>query len=155
MSETNERELKIERIVDLPQELIWRCWTEPKHLMPWYCPKPWVTTECRIDLRVGGEFFALMISPEGINYPGAGVYLEVVKNKRLVWTDAYTKGWQPSENPFFTGIIELEDLGGGKTKYTARALHWTVENCNKHKEMGFHQGWNTALDQLIEYTKEM
>lgn len=38
----------------------------------------------------------------------------------------------------------------GKTNYTARVRHWTVEDCEKHKAMGFEPGWNKALDQLIK-----
>lgn len=155
MSEKTNRELKLERIVEAPRELIWKCWTEPEHLMPWFCPKPWTTTECRIDLRPGGEFYTLMKSPEGEGFPNNGVFLEVIKNQRLVFTDAYSAGWEPSENPFFTAILDLEDVGGGKTKYTARGLHWTVENRKKHEEMGFQDGWGKALDQLLEYTKNL
>ncbi len=103
----NDRELKLERVVDAPRELVWRCWTEPEHLRHWFTPKPWLTTECRIDLRGGGEFFTMMKSPEGGEYPNHGVYLEIVQYERLVFTDAYTVGWQPTENPFFTAIIEL------------------------------------------------
>lgn len=153
MSNQNEKELVLERIVDAPVELIWKCWTEPEHIKPWFCPKPWKVTDCRVDLRAGGEFYSLMVSPEGSEHPNHGVILEATKNKRFVFTDAYTTGWIPSENPFFTGIIELESLPDGKTKYTARARHWTLENCKKHNEMGFHSGWGTALDQLIEYSK--
>lgn len=151
----NNRELKLEKIVEAPRELIWRCWTEAEHLKNWFTPKPWLTTECTIDLRIGGEFFTKMKSPEGEYYPNSGVYLEIIPNQRLVFTDAYTAGWQPSENPFFTAIIELEDAGQGKTKYTATARHWTVENCKKHEEMGFKDGWGKVLDQLIEHTKTM
>lgn len=151
-----DRELKIERIVDAPIDLIWKCWTTPEYLMPWFCPKPWLTTQCRIDLRTGGEFFTLMKSPEGEEFPNSGVYLEIIPNKRIVWTDAFLPGWIPTEDtsdrPFiFTGLLEFEDLGGGKTKYTGIARHWTVDACKKHEEMGFHEGWGTCIDQLVEY----
>jgi uncharacterized protein YndB with AHSA1/START domain len=84
--------------------------------------------------------------------------LEIIKNKRIVWTDAFTVGWEPilnsSDRPFiFTGILEFEDLGNGKTKYTGIARHWTVEDCKKHEEMGFHEGWGICIDQLVEYIK--
>jgi uncharacterized protein YndB with AHSA1/START domain len=150
---SNERELKLERVVDAPRELIWKCWTEPEHLKHWFTPRPWLTTGCKIDLRVGGEFFTMMQSPDGGDFPNHGVYLEIVQNRRLVFTDAYTAGWQPSENPFFTAIVEFEDAGAGKTKYTAHARHWTIENAKKHEEMGFHDGWAKALEQLVEHAK--
>lgn len=160
MSITKDRELRIERVVDAPTELVWKCWTTPELLMPWFCPKPWLVTDCRIDLKTGGEFYTLMKSPEGGEFPNSGVYLEIVRSTRLVWTDAYTVGWEPtlnsSERPFISTIIlEFEDLGGGKTKYTGIARHWTVEECRKHEEMGFHEGWGTCVDQLVEFIKGM
>jgi uncharacterized protein YndB with AHSA1/START domain len=90
-----------------------------------------------------------MRGPDGAESPMRGVYLEVVKNERLVFTDAYTKAWEPSEKPFFTGIITFEDEGG-KTRYTARALHWTVADREAHEKMGFHEGWGQCADQLAE-----
>lgn len=151
----SNKELKLERVVDAPRDLIWKCWTEPEHLKHWFTPKPWETTQCKIDLRVGGEFFTMMKSPEGADFPNHGVFLEIVTGKKLVFTDAYTAGWQPTDNPFFTAIVEMEDAGKGKTKYTARALHWLLENVKKHEEMGFHEGWGKALDQLVAYSKTM
>ena len=56
---SDSRELKLERVVEAPRDLLWMCWTEPKHLMPWFCPKPWTVSECRIDLKPGGEFIAM------------------------------------------------------------------------------------------------
>jgi uncharacterized protein YndB with AHSA1/START domain len=155
-----DRELKIERIVEAPAELLWKCWTMPEHLIPWFTPKPWMTIDARCELVVGGEFYSLMKSPEGEEYPNYGVYLELITNKSIVWTDAILKGWLPTEDSSdrpFQGVysLEFEDLGGGKTKYTGIARHWTVDACKKHEAMGFQEGWGTALDQLIEYTKRM
>jgi len=36
-------DLSFTRTVDVPQELVWRAWTEPELLMPWFCPLPWKT----------------------------------------------------------------------------------------------------------------
>ena len=87
--------------------------------------------------------------------PNRGVYLEVVENEKLVFTDAYTKAWEPSGKPFFTGILTFEDTGGGKTRYTARVVHWTREDCEAHEKMGFHQGWGTATDQMTALAKTL
>jgi uncharacterized protein YndB with AHSA1/START domain len=62
------------------------------------------------------------------------------KTSGLVIIDAYTKEWKPSEKPFMTVIAKFENEGG-KTKCTARVLHWTVADREAHEEMGFHQGW--------------
>ena len=46
-----------------------------------------------------------------------------------------------------TAIITLQDEGAG-TRYIARVLHKTAEEARKHDEMGFEEGWGTAIQQL-------
>ncbi|MEZ6028681.1 MAG: SRPBCC domain-containing protein [Hyphomonadaceae bacterium] len=87
-----------------------------------------------------------MRSPEGRDFPNKGQYLEVVPGRKLVFTDAFTGDWVPSESaPFFTAVLTFEDAGGGKTKHTARAP----------LERGIHaapraDGIHTRLDDLRE-----
>ena len=147
--------------MDVPKELVWRAWTEPKHLTPWFCPLPWKTIDCEIDLRPGGLFRTVMLSPEGKQFPSTGCYLEVIKNARLVWTSALLPGFRPvfssstSTVDFpFTAMLEFATQGNG-TKYTATVIHADEAGRQKHVDMGFHEGWGTALDQLIEYAKKM
>ncbi|MFZ2313800.1 MAG: SRPBCC family protein [Methylobacter sp.] len=143
------RELVLVRLIDAPPEKLFRAWTDSVLLKQWFCPKPWTVASAELDVRPGGSNVIVMRSPDGQEFPNSGVYLEVVKNERLVFTDAYTKAWEPSAKPFMTGIITFENEGG-KTKYTARVLHWSVADRKTHEEMGFHEGWSKATDQLAE-----
>jgi len=145
----SDRELVLTRLIDAPRDKLFRAWTEPELMKQWFTPRPWTTPVIEVDLRPGGSNLIVMRGPDGTEFPNRGVYLEVVKNERLVFTDAYTKAWEPSEKPFFTGIITFEDEGG-KTRYTARALHWTVADREAHEKMGFHEGWGLCADQLAE-----
>lgn len=145
----SDRELVLTRLIDAPREKLFRAWTEPELMKQWFTPRPWTTPVIEVDLRPGGSNLIVMRGPDGTEFPNRGVYLEIVKNERLVFTDAYTKAWEPSEKPFFTGIITFEDEGG-KTRYTARALHWTVADREAHEKMGFHEGWGLCADQLAE-----
>lgn len=144
------RDLMIERLVDAPAAAIWRAWTVPSELMPWFCPKPWRTTACEIDLRPGGRFRTVMEGPNGERFDGTGCYLEVVPERRLVWTSALGPGFRPQASDMpFTGMILL-DPNGSRTRYRAIAVHPTAEDREKHAQMGFEPGWNAALDQLLE-----
>lgn len=142
------RELVLERLIDAPPERVFRAWTDPALLKQWFMPKPWTVASAELDVRPGGANVIVMRSPEGQEFPNRGVYLEVVKNQKLVFTDAYTQAWQPSDKPFMTGIITFENFGG-KTKYTACVRHWSEADRKQHEEMGFHQGWGQATDQLV------
>ena len=147
-------ELNISRLVDLPPEKLYRCWTEPKLLMQWFTPAPWKTVECEIDLRVGGAFNTRMQGPNGEDVPNRGVYLEIVPDRKLVFTDAFQSGWLPSGKPFAVLTITFEKEGS-QTRYSGRVRHWTEADYQDHLDMGFHQGWHTALDQLIDVAKKL
>lgn len=154
MSPANDRELVVTRIIDAPRERVYRAWTDPKLLVQWFAPRPWTTSSCEIDLRPGGVCNTVMRDPDGKAYPNTGVYLEVVKNEKIVFTDAYEAGWRPSGKPFMTVFVTLEDLGG-KTRYTARVLHWTAADREAHEQMGFHEGWGQCTDQLAEIVAKL
>ena len=68
-----------------------RAWTEPALLKQWFAPLPWTTPHAELDVRPGGANLIVMRGPDGTIFPTAGVYLEVVQNERLVFTDAYTE----------------------------------------------------------------
>jgi uncharacterized protein YndB with AHSA1/START domain len=144
---TSDRELVLTRIIDAPREKVFKAWTDPELLKQWFAPLPFTTPVAELDVRPGGANLIVMRDPEGNDFPNRGVYLEVVENERLVFTDAYTKAWEPSQKPFMTVILTFEDEGG-KTRYTARACHWTVADRETHEKMGFHEGWGQCADQL-------
>lgn len=153
-------DLVLERVVDVSPELVWVAWTQPEHLKKWFTPAPWTTVDCEIDLRPGGVFRTVMRSPEGQDFPNLGCYLEVVPNRKLVWTDVLEGDFRPSRQepspncPFrFTAAILLEPHGKG-AKYTAIVMHKDEESRKKHEDMGFQEGWGKALTQLVEHVKK-
>ena len=151
-------DLSFTRVVNVPRALVWRAWTEPALLKPWFCPMPWKTIDCEIDLRPGGLFHTTMQSPEGLEFPNAGCYLEVVPQEKLVWTNALLPGYRPNQPAatcgsadvdfLFTAMVELADVAEG-TRYTATVMHADEAGCQKHATMGFEAGWGAALDQLV------
>jgi len=150
-----ERELVLTRIFDAPPAKVFRAWTDPEILVKWFAPLPWTTPSAELDVRPGGSNLIVMRSPDGQDFPNRGVYLEVVENEKLVFTDAFTAAWEPSAKPFFTGILTFEDMGDGRTIYTARARHWSLEDKENHEKMGFHEGWGRCADQLAEVLKTL
>jgi uncharacterized protein YndB with AHSA1/START domain len=145
---SSDRELVLTRLIDAPREAVFRAWTDPDLLKQWFAPLPWTTPAAHLDVRPGGACLVVMRDPEGRDFPNHGVYLEVVPNERLVFTDAYTEAWEPSQKPFMTVIATFDDEGG-KTRYTARVRHWTVADREAHEKMGFHEGWGRCTDQLV------
>ena len=145
---TETRELSLTRIINAPPEKVYRAWTEPELLKQWFAPRPWTTPRAELNVRPGGGNLIVMKGPGGQEFPNRGIYLEVVKNERLVFTDAYTESWEPSLKPFMTVILTFEKHEG-KTRYTARVRHWAVADRETHEKMGFHAGWGQCADQLV------
>lgn len=140
------RELSVTRYIDAPPEEVYRIWTE--RTAEWIAPRPYTTPSVDYDLRPGGRANIVMRSPEGDAIPCPGVFLEVVPNRKIVSTDAFTEGWVP-QNAFMVATTTFEPEGSG-TRYTARVLHWTDEALKQHEAMGFHEGWKQVADQLAE-----
>jgi uncharacterized protein YndB with AHSA1/START domain len=156
-------DLSFTRDVDVPRHLVWRAWTEPALLMPWFCPLPWKTIACDIDLRPGGAFNTTMQSPEGQHFPNLGCFLEIIADQKLVWTNALLPGFRPSPPSAtcgdasvdfkFTATIELADHADG-TRYSATVVHADAAGATQHAAMGFEAGWGAALDQLVAMIKK-
>ncbi|MGP1717291.1 MAG: SRPBCC family protein [Methylophilus sp.] len=157
-------DLMLEREVDVSPEEIWHAWTTPEHLKQWFCPLPYKTVTCEIDLKPGGRFYTVMQSPEGLQFPNTGCYLEVIPNQKLSWTNALEPGFRPAKSPeqspghecaelLMTATITLQATANG-TRYTASVLHPTAESKQRHEAMGFEQGWSMVLDQLVAAIKQ-
>src|SRR5262245_37006873 len=98
----SDRELVLTRLIAAPRAKLYRAWTEPALLVQWFAPLPWTTPLAELDVRPGGSSLVVMRGPDGMEFPNRGVFLEVVENERLVFTDAYVRAWEPSEKPFMT-----------------------------------------------------
>lgn len=150
-------DLVFERVVDVPPARIWQACTTPELLMRWFCPAPWRTVDCEIDLRPGGSFRTVMASPEGEAFPMVGCYLEIIEGEKLVWTNALAPGFRPAvpapHGPCMTAVITLEAEGKG-TRYRAIALHQSEADRQAHEAMHFQEGWGKALDQLLAAVRE-
>ena len=147
-----ETDLVLTRDIAAPREVLYKCWTTPEHLVHWFVPKPHKVTACELDVRPGGKCNTTF-DVDGTEMPNNGVYLEVIPNEKIVFTDTYTEGWVPKPDPFMTAIITFEDIGNGRTRYTATVRHRTPEAAKTHVDMGFYGGWGTATDQLEAYAQ--
>ncbi len=154
MTDTHN-DLVLDRVLDASRDSLWRCWTDPELLKQWFCPKPWYVSEARLQLQAGGEFSTVMNGPEGERFENFGVLLALEPKTRLVFTDAFRPGWRPTGRPFMVGEVRFEEAEGGKTHYRAVAMHWTAEAKKEHEQMGFHEGWGKAADQLEELAQSL
>ncbi|MGQ2966138.1 SRPBCC family protein [Methylophilus sp.] len=159
-----ELDLILEREVDASPAELWQAWTTPEHLKQWFCPQPWKTVECEIELKPGGRFYTVMQSPEGQQFPNTGCYLEIIPGQKLSWTNALQPGFRPVNSPelspghecaelLMTASITLQASAKG-TRYTALVQHPNTASKQRHEAMGFEAGWSAVLDQLVAAIKQ-
>ena len=155
-------DLKLERVVDLTPAELWAAWTTPESIRHWFCPKPWLTTDCTIDLRLGGAFASTLQSPEGQIFLNIGCYLEIIPHNKLVWTNSLAPDFRPRQtdttaNPCdFSMTVILEFIPHERgTKYRAIVLHATEKDRETHAGMGFAKGWGVVLDQMVAHVKAL
>ena len=144
----NERELVLTRVLNATPAQLFAAWTTPELMTQWFAPKPYETPLVEIEPRDGGKFRTVMRGPDDFHMDSTGVLLKVEKDRRIIFTDAFGPDWKPTEKAFFSAEIIFDGLGDGRTRYTAIARHWSVEDCQAHEKMGFHEGWGKVAEQL-------
>lgn len=150
-------DLWFERIVDVPPAKLFAGWTQPELIVQWFTPKPWETIAAEVELWPGGKFHTVMRSPEGEEFPNTGCVLEVVADRKFVWTGALGPAYRPRAEqamatvPFvMSAELLFEPHENGGTRYVATCIHGDEASRRKHEAMGFHEGWGAAFDQLVE-----
>jgi len=146
---TAEREIVTTRVFDAPRELVFKAWTDPKHVAQWWGPKGFTTTIHEMDVRPGGVWRFIMHGPDGTDYNNSIVFDEIVKPERLV----YTHGSDDEPEQFRVTVTFAEH--GGKTKLTMRALFPSAAECDKVKKFGAVEGGNQTLERLEQYLPKM
>ena len=142
--------LWVEGVLAAPRSAVWRAWTEPALVMDWFCPKPWRVSSADFDLQPGGRMNTVMEGPNGERFENEGVWLEVVPETRLAFTDYFSEGFVPRAEPFMASYVQLEARGDADAFMIWGARHATREIADKHLEMGFEAGWPAAAAQLEE-----
>src|SRR4029078_11661265 len=102
--------------------------------------------------RPGGRSVTTMESPEGEQFPNAGCFLQVEPGSLLVFTSAMVEGFRPvpaGDGMLFTARMESARGADGGTSYRAVAMHADKATAEQHAQMGSHEGWGAATDQLV------
>jgi uncharacterized protein YndB with AHSA1/START domain len=140
--ESGDREIVATRVFDAPRDLVFKMWTDPKHVSKWWGPRGFTTTTSEMDVRPGGVWRHVMHGPDGTDYPNRIVFIEVVRPERLVYKNDPDTGSAPVN---FEVIVTFSEQGG-KTKLTMRMIFPTSEARNfVVKEHGAVEG----LDQML------
>lgn len=164
LSDLTDRDFFISRVFEFPRALVFKAWSDPKHLAAWWGPRDFTNPVCEVDFRVGGAYRITMRSPDGIDYPMRGIFRDIVEPERLVmtidcsehpaeWHDIVSPGRDPSNPPRLDALqtVTFEDLGGGRTRLSSRTRFETAALRDRMLAVGMQQGWSSSLDKLAAY----
>jgi uncharacterized protein YndB with AHSA1/START domain len=99
---SEDREIKISRLLNAPVDLVWEVFTNPDHIKNWWGPNGFTNTITKMDIRPGGEWNLIMHGPDGTDFKNKSVFKEIVKNKRIVFEHFA---------PDFIATIQFEEQG--------------------------------------------
>jgi uncharacterized protein YndB with AHSA1/START domain len=146
---TGSHEIVMTREFDAPRELIFKAYTDPELMKRWWGPRKYETTIEEMDVRFGGVW--RITHRDGDTAHGfRGVYHDVTPNERLVTTFEYVGA--PGHIALDT--LQLDDLGGGRTRLTSRSVFQTIEDRDGMVASGMESGARESLDRLSELLAE-
>jgi uncharacterized protein YndB with AHSA1/START domain len=156
----SKRGFTIVRRLEAPPEVVFQAWTDPQHLRwfenPGHAPRHPTT----VDLRVGGAWRLSMVENDTKSYTTGGIYREIVRPERLVFSWGAVGGWPDldpdhlDEAPLIT--IRLEPAGENETEMTVHlgfADHLTEEEVQRWYAIGVKEGMTQTVDRIVPYLK--
>jgi uncharacterized protein YndB with AHSA1/START domain len=144
--QSSEWDLVITRVFDAPRELVFKAWTDTKHLAQWWGPNGFTNPVCELDARVGGLIRIHMRAPNGIVYPMKGVFEEIDEPERLVFISSALDDKGDSMFDVRNSVTFAEQ--GGKTILTLQARVIKASAQAPQYLQGMQAGWTQSLDRL-------
>lgn len=143
-----DHEVVITRVLDAPRELVWKAWTDPKHLARWWGPKGFTNPVCDWDAKPGRAIHVVMRGPDGTDYPMGGAFREIVEPERLVFTSG---ALDEKGKPLFELLHTVTFVErGGKTTLTVRTHVISSTDKAARYLSGFEAGMTQSLERLAD-----
>jgi len=138
--------LNLVRTYQVPPEKVWRAWTDAQAVKKWWGPTPGdPVAVADLDVRAGGRFRIVFGGPKGTDHEVQGTYLEVIPNRKLVFTWSWPRTTPERESQV---TIVFRAVGGGTELDFLHEQFFDEKARDDHK-----RGWSGLLDKLAEFLK--
>ncbi len=156
-----ERDFVLTRTFNAPRERVFEAFTDPKQLAQWWGPQGFTNPVCQMDVRPGGRYRIVMRSPESVDYPIVGEYLDVVSPSRIVMTidlrehpreffealDALRPASEKGR-PFRPTMTVTFEEAFGRTTVTVSQSFDSVADRDANAKLGANVGWGQSFERL-------
>lgn len=153
MPQQPNHELVITKVLDAPLEQVWQAWTDPKKLQAWWGPRGVTNPVCTWEAQVGGQINIVMLAGkelgdmQGAEWPMTGQFVDVVPQKKLVFSSRPMADGQPIMDTLCSVTFEAQD---DKTTMTLTVTVSHVTPAAEAPLAGMEMGWNQSIDKLAE-----
>ena len=142
----SDEQILIRREFNAPRHLVYKAYTTPELVRRWWTADRGEVTVCEIDLRVGGSWRYVMVTPDGHEVGFHGEYREIVPNERIVSTEVY-EGIPDAEAHGSLNTLILTETDG-RTTLEILVEHASREDRDAQINSGMEAGLQDALDLL-------
>jgi len=145
----SELEIRTTRKFDGPMELVYDVLTQPEHVRNWFAPFEDKITVCEIDLRVGGEYHIVFVTPDGMECSFRGTYVELERPTRIVDTWLF-EGWPDA---WADETVELSEADGVTTLRMTMAFRDAAGRANM--TMTGPDGQGDSYNKMEDYLRSL
>ena len=149
MEQIANKELTITRTFNAPRELVWKAWTDERHIQQWWGPKGFTNPVCNWNAKAGGDILIHMKAPDGVIYPMDGRFQEIIDLERIVFTSAAIDKSGKHLFEVLNTITFIEE--GIGTKLILHFIFSKITAEGAPHIGGAEMGWNMSLDKLSNY----
>ncbi len=143
-----ETQIKVVREFNSPRRLVYKAWTTPELIKRWWHAKRGEATVAEVDLRIGGKWRWVMVTPDGLEVAFHGEYRELVPHERIVYTEVF-EGMPAAEDSATMNTLTLTEKSGRTTAVMLTQTK-TREIRDAILQTGMEDGLQDALDLLEE-----
>jgi uncharacterized protein YndB with AHSA1/START domain len=143
--------ITMERMFDAPRDVVWRVFTDPKHVVQWYGGHGFSSPVCEMDVRPGGLWRHVMRNPDGGEFAMEFVFVDVVKPEKISWQNT-DHGKRTSGPPTCLNVVTFEDHGK-RTKWKLVSHFTTMAGRDAAMKMGFTKMVAQGSEKLNEIVK--
>jgi len=143
----NDLEIVLTREFDAPIQLVFDVLTKPEHVRNWFAPFEDQMTVCSIDLRAGGAYHMVFVTPDGTECSFRGTYLEIERPTRIVETWLF-EGWPDAEAVETTELHETDGV-------TTVKMNLAFRDQAGRNHMTRSDGQESSWDKLEDYLRSL
>jgi uncharacterized protein YndB with AHSA1/START domain len=145
---TEPFKLTVTRRLKAPRALVFKMFTDPTHLVRWFGPEGHTCTECAVEPKVGGRFYAAMRGSDGVLRRVQGIFQTVTPDQGMAFTWSWLDDSGMPRDPALQTLVTITlEAKGEETELTL--LHTGFADAN---QAGMHeQGWNGCFVCLAQY----